>query len=142
MAPNFRNNDWVIVWRHSRLQRGDIVILRAPDKSLYIKRVIGESGDQIRFTADQLYVNRRRVSEPYLAAYKQQQAENNNGLFTVNFTLQQILQHKTVPRNQYFVMGDNRSISKDSRMIGFVPKSKIVGKVVWRYWPLNRWTVY
>ncbi|ANK60779.1 signal peptidase I [Loigolactobacillus backii] len=142
MEPNFMNNDRVLVWRHSKLERGDVVILHAPDGSMYIKRIIGMPGDTVRSKNDTMYVNGKKLSEPYLANYKEQQAANNDGLFTDNFSLNSLFHRKTVPKGEYFVMGDNRPISKDSRMIGFIPRGKIQGKVVWRYWPLNKMSVY
>lgn len=145
MEPNFMDNDRVLVWRHPSLKRGDVVILHAPDGSLYIKRIVGLPGDTVTSKDDVMYVNGNKYNEPYLNSYQTQWADDNNGLFTQNFslsTLKATNYAKKVPRGEYFVMGDNRPISKDSRMIGFVPRNKIEGKVVWRYWPLNKMSVY
>ncbi|KRK36421.1 signal peptidase I [Loigolactobacillus bifermentans] len=142
MEPNFMNNDRVIVWRHAKLSRGDVVILHAPDGSLYIKRIVGMPGDTVESKNDTMYINGKKYAEPYLKDYKAQQAANNDGLFTADFSLQSLFKRKTVPKGEYFVMGDNRPISKDSRMIGFIPRSKIQGQVVWRYWPVNKMSVY
>lgn len=72
MQPNFTQNDRVIALRHAKLKRGDVVILKAPDAKgeFYIKRIVGMPGDTVRFDRDQLYINGKKVSEPYLKAYK------------------------------------------------------------------------
>lgn len=145
MAPNFMNNDYVLAWRHTSLKRGDVVILHAPDNALYIKRIIGLPGDTVTSKDDVMYINGKKYDQPYLKAYEEQWASDNNGLFTQNFSLKTLAatNHASkVPKDSYFVMGDNRPISKDSRLIGFVPRSKIEGKIIWRYWPLTKWSVY
>ena len=72
MQPTFESNDRIIAVRHSKLQRGDIVILKAPDEpgALYIKRIIGVPGDTIESKNDTLYVNGKKVAEPYLTQYE------------------------------------------------------------------------
>ncbi|MFC6314576.1 signal peptidase I [Lapidilactobacillus achengensis] len=136
MQPTFYDGDRLITSRLSKIKRGDVVVLEAPDEpgSLYIKRVIGLPGDTVTAKGGHVYVNGKRLSEPYLKEY-----DPGNGLpFQEDFTLQQKLGRKTVPANSYFVMGDNRPISKDSRRIGFIKKSAINGVVKLRYWPLSR----
>ena len=142
MQPNFESNDRVITVRHATIHEGDIVVLKAPDNpgALYIKRVIGMPGDTIRFKNDQLYVNGRKQKEPYLD--KGKKLYSNGFLYTENFTLQSKNLEKKVSANSYFVMGDHRNVSKDSRIFGYVKKSSIVGVVKLRYWPLNKITWY
>ena len=142
MQPNFETGDRVIAVRHSSLHRGDIVVLNAPDSpgALYIKRVIGVPGDTIRFKNDQLYINGKKTKEPYLDKGKKLYSMGN--LYTENFTMQSKNLGKKVPANSYFVMGDHRNVSKDSRIFGYVKRSAIVGKVKLRYWPLNKITWY
>ncbi|MBP2058038.1 signal peptidase I [Lactobacillus colini] len=138
MQPTFESGDRVIALRNSKLQRGDIVILKAPDEpgALYIKRVIGTPGDSLKYQNDKLYINGKEVKEPYLTKGKKE--FNSKGqLYTENFSLQSKHLGKSVPKDSYFVMGDHRNVSKDSRYFGYVKKSAIIGKVIWRYWPLN-----
>ena len=136
MQPTFENGDRIIAVRHFNLKRNDIVILKAPDEknALYIKRVIGLPGDMVTSKNDKMYINGKEIKQPYLNnSYKKQ--DNKSGeLYTNNFTLR-----RRVPKGQYFVMGDHRDVSKDSRYFGFVKRSAIVGEVKWRYWPLNQW---
>lgn len=139
MQPTFENNDRLIAVRHFDLKRNDIVILKAPDQknALYIKRVIGLPGDMVTSKNDKLYVNGKQIAEPYLNNSYQKQAHKNGELYTNNFTLR-----RRVPKNCYFVMGDHRDVSKDSRFFGFVKKNAIIGEVKWRYWPLNQWKTF
>ena len=103
---------------------GDIVIFKTPEdgKTSYVKRVIGLPGDQVEIVDGIVYVNDKPLSEPYIA----DQPFNDFAL-------------ETVPDDRIFVLGDNRNHSKDSRdyHVGFVPMDNLVGKAVWRIWPLD-----
>lgn len=138
MQPTFENNDRVIAVRHSKLSRGDIVILKAPDEpgALYIKRIIGVPGDSIKSKNDVMYINGKAFKEPYLTEYKKKLSKGQ--LYTNNFSLEQLYHVKRVPKNCYFVMGDHRNVSKDSRMIGFIKRQDIIGEVKLRYFPFNQ----
>lgn len=138
MQTTFESGDRVVTLRHTQLKRGDVVILKAPDEpnTLYIKRIIGLPGDSVKVINDQLYINNKKVSEPYLKAGKKLFSPDSN--YTGNFSLQSRGLGKKVPKDSYFVMGDHRNVSKDSRYFGYVKKSAIIGKVVLRYWPLNK----
>lgn len=138
MQPTFETGDRVIAVRNTQLKRGDIVILKAPDEpgAFYIKRIIGLPGETVSSKNDTTYINGKPIKEPYLDQYKKQLPMGQ--LYTNNFSLYQLFKVKRIPQNCYFVMGDHRNVSKDSRMIGFIKRDAIVGKVNWRYWPLNR----
>ncbi len=108
-----------------KIERGDIVVFWFPDdpSKSYIKRVIGLPGDKVEIHEGMVRVNDRDLAETYLDA---------------RFNLS----HRTLPRidvkqNYYFVMGDNRDNSSDSRIWGLVPKKYIYGKALFRYWPLS-----
>ncbi len=160
MQPNFTQNDRVIALRHAKLKRGDVVILKAPDAKgeFYIKRIVGMPGDTVRFDRDQLYINGKKVSEPYLKAYKADFSTYLAGsdYFTLNpktngptFDLKDVLGQKKVAAHHYFVMGDNRTVSKDSRYkeVGFISDDAsayngIQGVVKLRYWPITKFKIY
>ncbi|WP_125604847.1 signal peptidase I [Lapidilactobacillus bayanensis] len=138
METSFNDGDRLITYRLGKIKRGSVVVLDAPDEpgTLYIKRVIGLPGDTIEAKNDTLYVNGQKVNESYLTKY----ATGQN--FTEDFSLKSKLGVNKVPANSYFVMGDNRPISKDSRRIGFIKKSAIKGVVRLRYWPLNKIQIF
>ena len=139
MQPTFENGDRLIAVRHFTPKRNDIVILKAPDQkgALYIKRVVGMPGDMVTSKNDKLYINGKRTPEPYLNNSFERKAHKLGELYTSNFTLKE-----RVPKNSYFVMGDHRDVSKDSRYFGFVKRSALVGRVVFRYWPFNQWKTF
>ena len=142
MQPTFESNDRIIAVRHAKLQRGDIVILDAPDApgELYIKRIIGMPGDTVEAKNDTIYINGKPLKEPYLTQYKKKLPKGQ--LYTNNFTLKQVTGVSRVPKNSYFVMGDHRDVSKDSRYFGFVKRSAIIGEVKLRYYPFNQIKVF
>jgi len=109
------------------IKRGDTVVFRAPvdvdqDKS-YIKRVIGLPGDRVRIERGQVYVNGRLLVEPYIQD---------------DYRDYSSMEEKVAPPGKYFVLGDHRNSSSDSRAWGWVPRDKIYGKAVFAYWPLAR----
>lgn len=107
-------------WGH--LERGDIVVFwfpNDPDKS-YVKRIIGLPGETVEVRSGKVLIDGRELNEPYL------DAEHNQTL--PSFHLSEVKQH------YYFVMGDNRDNSSDSRYWGLVPEKYIYGKAFFRYW--------
>jgi signal peptidase I len=114
-----------------QIARGDTVVFWYPgdiNKS-YIKRVIGLPGDKVRIEAGQVYVNDRPLVEDYVPR------EFRDASW---WPADMRGQDRTVPRDDYFVLGDNRSQSSDSRAWGYVPREKIYGKAVFIYWPLDK----
>ncbi|MCB1217287.1 signal peptidase I [bacterium] len=104
-------------------QRGDIMIFRYPKdpKKDYIKRVIGLPGDSVRVQDHTVYVNGEALIEDYIAE-------------DPDFDYPSV----TVPEDSYFVMGDNRNHSSDSRVWGFVPRDNIEGRALFVFWPRPR----
>jgi signal peptidase I len=106
------------------IQRGDTVVFWYPldSSKSYIKRVIGLPGDRVRLDDGEVYVNGQKLSEEYVPVE-----------FRDHFTREE----ERVPTGKYFVLGDHRSSSSDSRNWGYVPRENIYGKAVFVYWPLN-----
>ena len=137
MAPTFHNGDIVIVSKINQIHQSDLIVFNVPDSELeevYIKRVIGVPGDSIEMKDDRLYINNEPVNEEYLTEEKQ---KASIGYFTEDFTLKDYTGKSKVPEGHFFVMGDNRPISKDSRIIGFIPEDQIIGEVVFQMYPFS-----
>ena len=145
MAPTLRSDQRLISIKHRTPKRFDIIVLTEPvaPHALFIKRVIGLPGDTIKVVNDQLWINGHRVKEPFLNPRFIQKALANNPTaknFTADFALKTLKTTHTakIPAGHYFVMGDNRLISYDSRGFGLISKSAIESVVVWRYWPVTQ----
>lgn len=138
MMPTLVNHERIILNKFGTnidsIHRFDIVVFHATKERDYIKRVIGLPGDHVEYKNDTLYINGKKYDEPYLEKYK---ANMNGQPLTGDFTLEEVTGGKTVPKNQLFVMGDNRQNSLDSREIGTISIDKIVGKANLVYWPVN-----
>ncbi|HEK9100140.1 signal peptidase I [Bacillus pfraonensis] len=139
MMPTLENNERVLVnkigFNIQGLDRFDIIVFHGKEGHDLVKRVIGLPGDTVGYKNDVLYVNGKAVDEPYLEGYK---AEVPKGTLTPDFTLEQKTGKTKVPEGQVFVLGDNRQVSKDSRMFGFVSEDQIVGKGEAVFWPLQQ----
>ncbi|EJL47038.1 signal peptidase I S [Brevibacillus agri] len=109
---------------------GDIIVFHAEKTRDYIKRVIAVAGDTVEVKGDQLYINGNMVEEPYLAQHKEQAKQQGEPYFTNDFP------PVTVPAGHIFVMGDNRPNSHDSRAIGPVAVSTVVGRAEFTFWPI------
>ncbi|HYL92089.1 MAG TPA: signal peptidase I [Alphaproteobacteria bacterium] len=114
-----------LVYRLESVQRGDIVVFRYPrdpDKS-FIKRVIGIPGDRVRVTDGRVFLNGELLDEPYVPD---------------DYLDSRSYRETIVPDGTYFVLGDHRSMSNDSRDFGPVPRTNIYGKAVFGYWPADK----
>ena len=136
MVPTLETGDRLILNKLADIDRFDIVVFPAPEGTdeEYVKRIIGLPGDEITYFQDELYINNEKVEEHYLEALK----EASDQVLTGDFTLFSLTGEATVPDDMYFVMGDNRSVSKDSRVFGFIPAAQIEGTADLRLWPLNK----
>ena len=126
MEPTLYNGDIVLLMKTTRFDRGDLCGFTWNNK-LLIKRVIGVPGDWIEIDTDgTVYLNGEKLDEPYVE-------QKALGECDLEFPYQ-------VPQEQYFVIGDMRESSIDSRntVIGCIPKDQIVGKVFFRVWPFSR----
>ncbi len=139
MMPTLQDGNLLIVdkldARFGKIERFDIIVFQGRHDD-YVKRVIGLPGDKLEYRDDSLYINDKKIEEPFLYSYKQRLIGGN---LTGDFTLDEITGEDFIPEGYYFVIGDNRLGSWDSRHFGLVSHDKIVGKVFVRYWPREEW---
>ena len=134
MYPTLFIGDRLVIekvsYNFNSVQRGDIIVFQPPPQlqvqgyepnQAFIKRAIATAGETVKVEDGIVYVNDRPLTENYIA-----QLPNYN-LIPV-----------TVPEGKLFVMGDNRNNSNDSHIWGFLPENNIIGRAVFRFWPLNR----
>jgi signal peptidase I len=133
MSPTLNNGDRIFMWkRFSSLKRADIVVFFYPEdrSKSFIKRVVGLPGETIDLDVDgRVTINGRAIEEPYVVPERNQAAQARWQVMREEF--------KHISPDCYFVMGDNRDVSNDSRSWGTVQRSLIYGKFLSRYWSAN-----
>ncbi len=140
MEPSFQDHEYLIIdeisYRFKAPVRGQVIVFRYPrnPQEYFIKRVIALPGESVQIKDGQVVI------------YNEQNPEGrvlNEGYLPQNLLTDAQSQAKLdLGPDEYFVLGDNRNASKDSRSFGPVDKSFITGKVLLRGWPLSRWTVF
>lgn len=126
MQPNLYDGDRIIISKLSSINRFDEIAFVAPNgEDNYVKRVIGLPGDEIEIINDTLYINGIAYDEDYLTDIQTDEV------------LVRYFSSAKVPADTYFVMGDNRKYSYDSREFGVINKDSIIGEVIFRIWPLD-----
>jgi signal peptidase I len=139
MVPNFQSGEYVlsdkISYKTRNPRRGEVIVFHAPEAAQcpkgtgcdFIKRVMGLPGETIQVHDNHIWVNGKAVEEPYIP----KEFEILPGPATKDKSI-------TLGPDEYFVCGDNRPYSSDSRTWGPITKSDIVGRAIIRYWPLNK----
>ena len=120
-----------LIYRFRDPKRGEIIVFKTPPEAklrcgaggVFVKRLIGLPGEHVSERNGFVYINGQRLSESYIKADRRDQEAPRAW---------------TVPKGEYFFMGDNRKESCDSRMWGSVPRANIIGEVFFVYWPPNR----
>jgi signal peptidase I len=129
MLPGLQDQERIFinkfVYKLEPISHGDIVVFHYPfdPSKSYIKRVIAASGDRVRIVEGQVYVNGHPLKEPYVP-----------GEYFDYRSMAEI----SVPSHSYFVLGDHRSLSNDSRDFGPIDEGFIYGKAVFVYWPMGK----
>lgn len=139
MAPTVLSGDRVLVSTISGIDRFDIVVFQDPNETTVVKRVIGLPGETVHYRNEQLYIDGEPLEESFL---NQSEIEEFSGVWTSDYTLprseENPEQTMTIPENHYFLMGDNRRFSFDSRFYGSIPEEDIIGEVKLVYYPFDR----
>lgn len=134
MFPNFHDSEYLVTniigVKLSDSKLGDVIVFKAPDNPErdFIKRVIGTSGDSVSINEGKVYLNGKILDE---SKYLKPDVKTYGGSFL------QEGNEVLVPEGYFFVLGDNRSFSSDSREWGFVPRKNIIGNSIFIYWPIN-----
>ena len=129
METSFHNGQYLLVnklsYRFHEPRRGDVIIFWPPKytEKPYIKRVIGMPGEEVSISGGVVHINGTPLDEPDYIPTTPLYGESS----------------VQVPEGEYFVLGDNRTSSSDSRSWGTVPRANIIGKVWFTYWPLGEW---
>ena len=128
MEPNYNEGEVYLLnkikYKLFDIKRFDVIVLKSKKSKFMIKRIIGLPGEKIEYKDNNLYVNGKILEEKFKITGK-----------TTDFNIEKL--NKTIiPEDSYFVLGDNRENSEDSRVFGFVKKDEIVGKVEFRLWPI------
>ncbi len=135
MSPSFETGDYLIVdeisYRFQEPKRGEVIVFKNPlnPRQRFIKRIIGLPGETIKFKEGKIIISNKNGEfildeSSYLPPY----------VMTEPRTFESI----TLKENEYFVLGDNRKDSADSRIFGPVPRKYIIGRVIIRAWPFNK----
>ena len=137
MEPNFHDSEYLIIdelsYELKTPKRGDIIVFRYPrnPQEFFIKRVIGLPGEKVQIQDGMVFItnstnpNGIALDEPYLATGTKTYGLSDNDVITLG-------------KDEYYVLGDNRNSSKDSRSFGPVNKSFIIGRVLLRGWPFDK----
>ncbi|KKQ68796.1 MAG: signal peptidase I [Candidatus Nealsonbacteria bacterium RIFCSPLOWO2_12_FULL_39_31] len=130
MEPNFTNNDYLIIdeisYRFRAFQRGEVVVFKFPlnTSQMFIKRIIGLPGDMVEINNGEIKISKDGKTEVL------DESEYLNSTLKTEGNISVVLN-----QNEYFVLGDNREASFDSRRFGVLPENDIIGRVVFRAWP-------
>lgn len=148
MDPTLKTNEKLFAVKHIPIDRFDIVVAKekTDDENIFIiKRVIGLPGDTVEYKKDQLFVNGKKMNEPYLNSFKKKLKDGslidyftkiNSNYANFDFNTDYLTTDKsgndsfkvTLKSDEYFLLGDDRPISKDSRAVGPIKKSDIISK--------------
>lgn len=138
MFPTLKNKEYVLTSllpvRLNKLTHGDLIVFHSPidQEKLYIKRIIGLPGDKISLQNGKIYVNDKLLNE---SAYL------STDIYTSGAQFLKEGEARTVVSDTVFVLGDNRAYSSDSREWGFLERKKIVGRSMYRIWPITEFLV-
>ena len=144
MQPNLQDSERVLVWKPMEVKRMSVIVFDAHGEDPaatepvdYVKRVIGDTGDTFSYKDGKLYVNDKLVPQKFIDEEQRTTGTGNWTLASIANKYGWAKSPKKVPKDSYFVLGDHRSVSNDSRYWGFVKKSKVMGVVKVPFWSKN-----
>jgi signal peptidase I len=135
MEPTLHDQDFIMIdtwgYRYRPVERFDVVVFKRCDGSYFVKRVIGLPGETIHYRNHTLYINNKPLRETYLT--------KEAFSMMVDFDLKMIQEGQVIPADHYFLLGDHRSRSLDSRNFGLIHKGQLTGRVMASYYPKIKW---
>lgn len=145
MQPTLTNGDRLLVRRTESFQRYDMITFEPTDRETesYVKRIIGMPGDSLQMEGNRMYLYEGSMKPTTAAVVSESVDVARLPDGTLMVTLSEaaataLSQLKAIPEGQYFVLGDNRNNSRDSRELGLINEDQIEGRVIFRYFPLNK----
>lgn len=146
MEPNLENNERVAVVKTAKIHHLSVIVFNAykvdPDATVkgvkYVKRVIGMPGDTVKAQDGKIYVNGRAISQKFISQFERTQGTGNWDVGSLSNRNGWTLKTTKVPKGSYFVLGDHRSVSNDSRYWGFVPADRVLGVVKVPFWDTSK----
>ncbi|ALS02586.1 hypothetical protein ATZ33_14735 [Enterococcus silesiacus] len=140
MEPTLINNDRVLVFKKVAPKKRSLITFSPKDKpnSMYVKRVIGMPGDKIQLEQTSLTIfSAKNEKQKKVALFEGDQPDGTTTI-ALSAEVARLVEHLTeIPENKYFVLGDNRKKSRDSRQLGLIDRSQIEGVVKYRYYPIS-----
>lgn len=127
MMPTIEHNDKLILAKVSSIRNFDLIVFSGTNDKYYLKRVIGLPGDRVEVKGDRLFINGVLAEESYLDQNRRLAKRDGYSLLTAD------IKEFTVPEGLYYVLGDNRIHSVDSRVLGFIAKEEILGEAKLRF---------
>ncbi|WP_204120646.1 signal peptidase I [Levilactobacillus sp. 244-2] len=148
MEPNLQNNEKVFAWKQASVKHLSVIVFdahgedpSAKPNTNYVKRVIGLPGDTVTSKNGYIYVNKKKVDQGFISTSERTAGTGNWMLASLQKTQKWNDGKKittVVPKGKYFVLGDHRSVSNDSRYWGFVDKDKVLGVVKVPFWTSSK----
>jgi len=135
MKPTLVEGDRLLVnkfiYKFKEPQRGDIIVFKFPgnEKKDFIKRLIAKEGEVVEIKDGDIYIDGERIEEPFNIRKTRYYNKSPYGASGRGIT---------IPKDSFYVLGDNSTSSRDSRYWGFVPRKNVIGKAFFLYWPINR----
>ncbi|MEI5994263.1 signal peptidase I [Candidatus Enterococcus mansonii] len=134
MVPTLNDQDRLFVYKLAKIKRFDLVYIKDANNEVSTRRVVGLPNEEVVYREDKLYIDNELKAERFLTKKVRTESEEP---ITENFNLYDLLKTDVVPPNKYFVLGDNREYSKDSRTYGFIDEKDIIGVVKARIFPFH-----
>lgn len=145
MKPTIEKGDYILVNKLADVTRFDMIMFQSPDKrdQSFAKRIIGIPGDTVKYEDGELVLNGKRIKDEKYLEYPETMTykdidKTEPDYYTKDFDIKKIAGTEYVPTDFYYVMGDNRRSSRDSRIIGFIDESQIQGKIEAIVFPKER----